>query len=318
MITSVAICIATFRRPEGLRNLLDALGSLSTDGVSITVVVADNDVDRQEGIDVCESMEPQYPWPIETTIVENPGIPYPRNAAIEIALERGVDAIAFLDDDERPPTEWLNELLRVLHLEADLAGGPQTPVFPPDAPELLTSVSYYGHDQGLADGASCTLESSGNFIVRSSALQKHGPPWFDPTYAKTSGADHDLFRRLELAGATMRWAPHAFVWEDIPLHRLEHAWLRERVVEIHNGRVRIDRQHYPERRFRALTLAKTCALGVHATVLTAMAKLRGTDTLALDAQLLRWKLEGKLAAHRGKVVDREEDRPNPLPTSDTQ
>lgn len=301
----VALCIATYRRPEGLAKLLDAIAELDWDK-QLTVIVADNDPEGQDGIQVCNNLPDSYPWNIKTVVVEESGIPFPRNAAVEIALAEGADCLAFLDDDEQPKPDWLGQLTRVLELGADLAGGPQLPVFPEGTPDKFKTNDYYGHDQLLPDGEPCILQSSGNFIVRAAALAPLGPPWFDPAYARTSGADHDLFLRLDTAGAVMRWAPDAGVAEDIPETRLNDKWMRERVTEIHNGRVRIDTEHAPDQRSNVVRLAKTAGLGVHAVGLT-LAGLRDEDT-AYRAQLLRWKFLGKATAHAGSARHREEDR----------
>lgn len=308
----VGLCIATYRRPVGLRTLLAAVAELDWDG-ELTVVVADNDPQNTEGVAVAHEIAETMPWPVETVVVSQAGIPFPRNAAIDLALQREVDLIAFLDDDEWPPPGWLREMTRVLSLGADLVGGPQMPCFPDGTPDLLRSNRYYGHDQAVPDGELCVLQSSGNFIMRASTLQSLEPPWFDPRYARTSGADHDLFRRLDGQGAAMRWCRKGFVWEDIPAHRLDPAWMRERVIEIHNGRVRIDRRHDNRWRTKALRAAKSFALGLQASAATIIAGVTRSERRAYDAWLLRLKFTGKWQAHRGQKVDRKEDRPQPAP-----
>lgn len=303
----MAICIASFQRPVGLRKLLDAVAQIKWAG-QITAIVADNDPVNQEAIAVCEDIDDDFPWNLKTVVVEHAGIPFPRNAAIQLALEADADLLAFLDDDEWPEPKWLRELTAVLDLGADLVGGPQIPVFPEGTNDLIRSNSYYGHNQKAVAGGRCILQSSGNFIVTADAIRQHGPPWFDPKYARNSGADHDLFLRMDLAAATMRWAPGAGVWEDIPARRLDPSWMRQRVVEINNGRVRIDRQHRPGIGSKLLRVTKTLALGAQAA-LTSVAGV-ANPSVAYQAQLLRWKFRGKLSAHLGTRVSRSEDRPN--------
>lgn len=304
----VAICIASFRRPGGLRKLLDAIARIDWAG-PITVIVADNDPVDQEAIAVCEDIDDDFPWNLKTVVVEDAGLPFPRNASIALALEIEADLLAILDDDEWPEPEWLREFVSVLDLGADAVGGPVIPVFPDGTSDLLRSNSYFGHDRNLEAGAQCVLQAAGNFIVTADAMRPHGPPWFDPDLAGSdSGEDHDLLVRMDLAGATMRWAPGAGVWEDVPIRRLDDDWMRERVVAIHNTRVRIDQQHRPHVGSKLLRATKTFALGAQAALMSVVGL--ADPGAAYQAQLLRWKFRGKLTAHLGIRVTRREGRPN--------
>ena len=51
----VTVAIPTFRRPQGLRRLLDALAALDTSAF-VTVLVADNDAEKHECLDLCEGV----------------------------------------------------------------------------------------------------------------------------------------------------------------------------------------------------------------------------------------------------------------------
>ena len=138
----VAICICTYRRPDGLSKLLDALQLLEFDG-EVTVAVADNDA-ALEGMAVCKALPETYRWPVHTTTVEKQGISHSRNAAANLALQSDPDFIAFLDDDEWPDPQWLKELVRVQQdKDADAVGGPTLSVFPEGTDESYkTNPSY--------------------------------------------------------------------------------------------------------------------------------------------------------------------------------
>ena len=158
----VALCICTYKRPDGLINLLDKLTQLAKAQPDVVVVI-DNHIGG-EGVAACDQLAASYPFALHYAIEAEPGISYARNAAVSLALQQQPDLIAFLDDDEWPDPNWLAELIRVrASTDADAVGGPTLSVFPPDSPESLTSNPYYGADMSIDDGAECQLQAAGNF-----------------------------------------------------------------------------------------------------------------------------------------------------------
>src|SRR3569833_3667914 len=82
----VTVAIPTFRRPQGLRRLLDALAAVDTNA-SVTVLVADNDAETHEGLDLCDAVRGKgYRWPLKSVLVRERGIAAARNALVECAL----------------------------------------------------------------------------------------------------------------------------------------------------------------------------------------------------------------------------------------
>src|SRR5262245_8957617 len=82
--TSVAVCIATYRRPDGLRRLLRALEQLEfreSAPSSIHVIVVDNDAVGAAGVQVCEEMG-NFRWMLEALREERKGISFARNRAM--------------------------------------------------------------------------------------------------------------------------------------------------------------------------------------------------------------------------------------------
>ena len=210
----IAICICTFRRPEGLRNALEHVAKLSFDG-ELTVVVADNDA-AGEGLGVCKQLAADFRWPILSTAVSDSGISYSRNAAATLALTVNPDFVAFLDDDDWPEPEWLTELLRVQEQQdADAVGGPTLSVFPENTPESAKQNQYFGADLGLPDGSACQLEAAGNFLIRTSALKQLGPEFFHPAFAQSGGEDLAFFMSLKKHNAKMHWATNAVMNESV-------------------------------------------------------------------------------------------------------
>ncbi|MFK8082863.1 MAG: glycosyltransferase family 2 protein [Granulosicoccus sp.] len=299
----IVLGICTYRRPDGLLKLLETLPLL--DGVdSLEIVVADNDA-AEEGLKVCQNLPDDYPFTVNTLLQTTSGISAVRNAVALAALARQPDMVAFLDDDEWPEPQWLAELLRVQALyNADLVGGPTRPVFPDYADPELHENPYYGADMDLPDGSACQLQAGGNFLIKADILEQYSPVFFYEAFAHTGSEDLAFFTRLGHDGHSMRWAANAIVHEPVPQARLEPDWLRQRVINIHNSRVRVMQHMQPGWLASVIRVAKTCALASVAGALT-------VTSIALpdyrrSAQLLRWKFMGKLTAHLGQTVTRGE------------
>src|SRR5580700_11309025 len=113
-MSEIVVAIPTFRRPKGLERLLLALGLLDT-SEQLRVIVADNDAERREGVEVTERLaQTPYRWRLETLVVPERGIAQARNALVARALAvAGVEYLAMLDDDEWPEPTWLEAFLRV-------------------------------------------------------------------------------------------------------------------------------------------------------------------------------------------------------------
>lgn len=301
----IAICICTFRRPQGLRNALEHVARLSFDG-DLTVVVADNDA-AAEGLAVCKELAADYRWPILSTAVSDSGISYSRNAAATLALTGNPDFIAFLDDDEWPEPAWLSELLRVQQQQdADAVGGPTLSVFPENTPESAKQNQYFGADLGLSDGSACQLEAAGNFLIKTNSLEQLGPEFFHPAFAQSGGEDLAFFLSLKKRKAKMHWAANAIMNESVPADRLSIEWMKQRVIVIANSRVRVTRMLQPGLLSALERVAKTCALFVQAILISAFGLF--SKPLADKGQQLRWKFWGKFTAHLNINISRAEGR----------
>lgn len=299
----VIVCICTYRRPDGLRKLLEALPKLEH-ACDLEVVVADNDA-GQEGLAVCQSLDKDYPYPLHTLSQLEPGISAARNAATIEALKHAPELVAFLDDDEWPEPQWLSELMRVQSTyQVDVVGGPTRPVFPEGTSDDVRKNPYYGADMGLEDGAQCQLQAGGNFLIRASVLDSMAPDFFRPEFTESGGEDLAFFTQLAQMGYAMRWAAKAIVHEPVPVSRLQPGWLKHRVVTIHNSRVRVMQLLQPGLSATLMRCTKTVGLGVVAAALSCFSW--ASPAIANKAEQLRWKFEGKLGAHLGRVNIRSE------------
>ena len=155
------------------------------------------------------------------------GLANVRNAALDYAL-LNADALAFIDDDELPSTNWVNALSAALQSSnADVILGPVTPLFEKQAPDWAADGGFYSKrlvpdSHGyLKDGYTC------NAILRCSTL-RHTGVRFDPRFNLTGGEDTLLFRELLRSGAKLGWSEKAVVYEWVPENRVRLSWLLTR------------------------------------------------------------------------------------------
>lgn len=298
------ICVCTYKRPDGIRLLLNALAQL--DGVKvdggnnvgasdIEICVVDNDA-AGEGAHICNNLAADYPFLVHAMVEPQAGISPARNAAVNHALTRNPVFLAFLDDDERPEPQWLNELLRVQSTTgADVVGGPTLSEFPDNVPDQVKQNPYFGADLGFNDMQRCQLQAAGNFLIKADVINTMAPTFFHPAFAHSGGEDLAFFTQLAKNGAVMYWAANAIVHEAVPANRLTRTWMKSRVINIANSRVRVMQMLEPGLIPALIRGIKTVALGIVAALSSLIAF--ALPNKREQARMLRWKFWGKLSAH---------------------
>lgn len=224
----VAVCIVTFGRPDGLRRLLTGLNDLTFRGdpaPEIRIVVVDNDPQRV-GAAVCQDLAQTLRWPIKIVAEPRRGIPYARNTALR-NVDGDVDYIAFIDDDEVPDPEWLDELLRVQRqYDADVVAGVVLPYFTSEVPSWIVKGGFFDRRR-YPTGTRRPYAATNNVIARSRVIKDIGPT-FSERMALTGGSDTHYFKRVARAGYSIVWADSAVVYEWIPASRANVRWLLQR------------------------------------------------------------------------------------------
>ena len=214
---TVSIVIPTQRRPSPLA--LAAKSALRQAGVDarLELVVVDNDTVPSAQAQV-EALAKDAPFPVVYVHEPASGVANARNAALARASG---ELIAFLDDDEEAPPQWLAALLEVQRaFDADVVFGPVRGRAPGG---LIRHRAYLEHffsrlgpdKAGLIDEPF----GCGDSLVRRAALPHPTHP-FSTSRNKTGGEDDLLFQGMKAAGARFAWAPDAFVWEDPAPERL--------------------------------------------------------------------------------------------------
>ena len=126
----VAVCIATYKRPNGLLRLLESLQKQCFKKVHSpdwTITIVENDIEAMSRT-IVNDFANKCSVPINYSVEPKRGIASARNTAVQMAGE--VDFIAFIDDDEIAESCWLDELLFVQSLySVDIVKGPVIPRF---------------------------------------------------------------------------------------------------------------------------------------------------------------------------------------------
>jgi len=257
LTATTLVAVPTWRRPERLRHLLDALSRIEGLG-DVALLVAENDAAERAGERVAKAAAAAgYPMPIDVIIVAQSGLAHVRNAIVARALEHeSMRRLAMIDDDEWPEPQWLVELLRVQReTGAAVVGGPVIPSFAEGSPKWVDQTLVFRPEErpeGMAD----MLYASNNLLVTREALQTLDRPWFDPSFNRSGGEDLDFLTRLKARGRTFAWAPAARVQEWVGPERARRSWVLRRMWRIGVTDTMVARK----RRGRALLSLRSLAL----------------------------------------------------------
>jgi succinoglycan biosynthesis protein ExoM len=228
MAPEVAICITTFRRPDGLKRLLQSIDQLTfTRGAppGITVIVVDNDA--------AGPLEASHPdlrswtrWPLDYRVEPRRGVSHARNAALR-AAGKDVDFIAFVDDDEWVSAVWLEALLEMQRrVNCTVVQGPVLPVFENEPLPWMALGRFYEVGP-FENGKPIAYGATGNCLIRKEAIDALGLT-FDMRFNLSGGEDLEFFDRLSRAGHTIVAASEAIAYEWVPAARMRFGWVMRR------------------------------------------------------------------------------------------
>lgn len=215
---SIAICICTYNRYEGLRNLLQRLSIIDNPAeLQISIIVIDNDSSGTASKIRSEFKEIHY-------FVENEiGVSFARNRAVIEAKKIDVDYIAFLDDDEIPNENWLVDMIMTIKkYDADIVAGPVIPVLPKELQVFLPFMTRKRH----LTGTPIEYWGAGNILLRIGVFDRIG--FFSVDYSERGGEDTQFSARCKRQDLQMVWSDSAIVFEPTDAKRANPKWLAKR------------------------------------------------------------------------------------------
>lgn len=210
MITasSITVCVCTYRR-ESLAACLDSIASqMLPEGVSLDIVVVDNDPDLSAESRVLAFRE-NVAVPVRYICCPVKNLSAVRNAAI--AAAEG-DYIAMIDDDEVASADWIATMFGCLQrYRADAVIGAVQSEYSVTCPDWIRHADLLGRDRAVT-GTAVTVGHTANALVARSFLHQHAIE-FDERLGHTGGEDTHFFWRMSLKGAVMVFCNEAPVSE---------------------------------------------------------------------------------------------------------
>ena len=220
----VNVCIATFKRPELLRELLISLEKqVLNPSNDLAIIVIDNDRDGS-GKSVVNEFATNGKYPIIYDLEPIQNISLARNRAISHVQGK---FFVFVDDDEFVEADWLDRMLTTSDaFNADVVFGPVKPLLPDSAHDWITKGHFFDREM-MPTGTPRPHGAANNALVKTEVLRGSNMK-LDPAFGLTGGEDTELFARLQKQGAKLIWCDEAIVYERVPQKRMTVGWLVRR------------------------------------------------------------------------------------------
>lgn len=221
--TRIDIGICTFRRPELKTALLSLANMRVPDGVSLRIIVADND-QTPSAAALVDSLRNTLPW--EVTYVHCPAgnISIARNACLDAS---DADYLAFMDDDETATEGWLTHLFTTaIGSGADAVLGPVHAEYDASAPEWMRQGDFHSTFPVFV-GAEIRTGYTCNVLLDLRSPRIAGRR-FNLALGKTGGEDTEYFTHIYRTGGKIAYALDALLFEPVPRQRARFEWLAKR------------------------------------------------------------------------------------------
>jgi succinoglycan biosynthesis protein ExoM len=255
--------------------------------------------------EICESVS--LPWPINYVVEPRRGLTFARNRAIAEAGR--ADFFAFIDDDEVPSSQWLDELLRAQsESSADVVSGPVSPTYAPEVPSWIKAGDFFASPP-RPTGTPCRTAATHNCLVGKQVLVR--VPKFDDSFALSGAEDTDFFLRASEAGYKIVWSQEAVVYEYTSATRGTVGWILTREYQTGNGWVFCEAVVDNRPGTRMLRFSKACAhVAVGSTkailrllMLDRAAAVRSLQRVSMGTGMLAALVGHKFLAYQHVAVD---------------
>lgn len=233
----ISVCIITYKRPLGLTSVLAGIKAQNFSNIhepEIEIIVVDND-EHGESEAISSKFAKEMKWPLVFTTEPRRGIPFARNTAIAY-VNPNRDYIAFIDDDEVPEPQWLEELIIMQQkTNADVIMGPVVPIYSNDIPQWFIDGNFHLYNliTNYKDGEVIKYASTNNVLIRYKMIVNFNLK-FNEEMALTGGTDTLFFMTAKKYSTKFVWANNAIVTETVPASRANLKWLLLRAFRLGN------------------------------------------------------------------------------------
>lgn len=208
----ISVVIPTFNRPDGLKAAVRSLFAQTYVQQGFRLIIVDN-TPLATASDAIADLARECPANITLLAFHEPapGVANARNTAM---ANVETDLVAFLDDDQTAPPEWLENLLtNYERFPAAVTFGPVQTALPEGQRRHQDYFEqFFAREPDLAPGYITEAFGSGNALVDFSQIDG-GAPWFDTDMNEIGGEDDLLFARVRRSKGKFAWASEAPVWE---------------------------------------------------------------------------------------------------------
>lgn len=229
---AVDVCVCTFRRGSLLQTLESLAGQQGAP--PFRVIVADNDETPS-----AESLvnEARAVLKLDVTYVHAPArnISIARNACLDTAT---APLVAFMDDDEIAPNDWLATMVSGLE-GRDAVFGPVKALYAPDAPGWAIDGDFHSFGPAIRANGEIDTGYSSNVLFRRAAV---GNLRFKPELGRSGGEDTFFFAALHAAGGKLGYCPDAALHEPTASNRANLNWLVRRNFRSGQTHARVQRE----------------------------------------------------------------------------
>jgi succinoglycan biosynthesis protein ExoM len=226
-----SICVATYKRPELLKKLIDSLLiQKSIELAEVEIIIVDNDL-NESARPVIDNFLGKHQCDISYFVQPEKNISLTRNLALDKI--KG-EYVFFIDDDEYADEDWMrNHLINLSKYNAIAAFGKVISYFSDSTPEWIKNCMVYQRNTNPS-GQEPVNMNTGNCIVKSDLFKVKGYR-LDKEYGVTGGSDYELFSRMLNDGYKLVSCFEAITYEFVPESRANIKWLIRRVARTGNN-----------------------------------------------------------------------------------
>jgi len=230
-VSKVLIGILTYKRQERLKFLIGKIKSQKFDKIEppkIEILISDNDINKSAYSTYNEMNDKR----INYINVKEKGLSYGRNAVLNYAKKHS-DILIFIDDDEYPSENWIEELLIIQKkYSSNIVTGPVIRILGRKSPDWIKRGDFYNSKVKYSNGESINSAFTGNVLIN---IRKIKNEMFDNRMNLTGGEDLLFFRNLYKKGNSIRWASNAKVYEIVSSERETFKWIIKHSFRLGNS-----------------------------------------------------------------------------------